>query len=575
MNRTITMNLSGIIFHIEEDAYDKLNRYLSTIRSYFSDSDGKDEIMSDIESRIAEMLQEKVSQNKQAVLMMDVESVISIMGKPEEFAGESTGNKEEKRSTDNASYSSGKRKRVFRDTDDKILGGVCSGIGNYFDFDPIWLRGAFALSFFLFGTGLVLYIILWMIMPEAKTTAEKLEMRGEKVNIDNISKAVSEEFEDFKKRAEKYGSEMGSKENRERVRSSAQKAGDFVGDVFLNMMKVLAKVFTVIFVIISVIMMVILLGCLFGSNNMIHFSEGGEHYSFSLNELAHNFFPAGVSSELAVTGIFLLFGIPLLSIIYCGIKFLLGIKQKNRIVKFTTNGLWILGLIIMIYVGVQVGNDFKEEASVKQKIDLTQKDTLYLSVKNLAKYLDEDHRDYTGRGRHQFGRFKWEYIEKDGDKTYFNDIINVDIIASETDSFQLVEIKSAFGIDKKEATFRARNITSYVTQTDSLLEFEPTFRIAQNDKWRSQEVKLILKVPKNKVIYLSNGMEHVIYDIDNVSNTWDSEMVGRRWIMKTEGLTCIDCNGLELPTGFDHPMPPPAIPTPPPSADPKKYFSNL
>lgn len=572
MNRTITMNLSGIIFHIEEDAYDKLNRYLSTIRSYFSDSDGKDEIMSDIESRIAEMLQEKVSNNKQAVLMMDVESVITIMGKPEDFAGDNAEKKEEKQTY--SSSDTGKRKRVFRDTDEKVLGGVCSGIANYFDFDPLWLRAAFAISFFLFGTGLLLYIILWIIIPEAKTTAEKLEMRGEKVNVDNISKAVNEEFEEFKKRMSKYGNDIGSRENKERVRTSAQKAGDFLGDVLLNMLKVIAKVFTVIFVIIAVTLMVILLGCLFGSNNMIHFSEGGEHYSFSLNELAHNFFPAGTSSELAITGLFLFAGIPLLSIIYWGIKSLLGIKQKNRIVRYTTNGLWVVGLIIMIYVGVQVSNDFKEEASLKQKIELSQKDTLYLSVKNLSKYLDEGEHSYE-RGRHQFGRFKWDYIEKDGDKTFFNDLINVDIIASETDSFQLVEIKSACGIDKKEATFRARNITSYVTQKDSLLEFEPTFRIAQNDKWRNQEVKLVLKVPKNKVIYLSNGMEHVIYDIDNVSNTWDSEMVGRRWIMRPEGLTCIDCKGLDLPETMTVPTPPPSILTPPPGADPKKYFSKL
>src|SRR3954471_1643403 len=115
MNRTITMNLSGIIFHIEEDAYDKLNKYLTTIRSYFKDSDGRDEIMNDIESRIAEMLQEKVSKTKQAVLMMDVESVIAVMGKPEDFAGEAEASQQTNTNyahAENATHQQTKRRRL-------------------------------------------------------------------------------------------------------------------------------------------------------------------------------------------------------------------------------------------------------------------------------------------------------------------------------------------------------------------------------------------------------------------------------------------------------------------------------
>jgi phage shock protein PspC (stress-responsive transcriptional regulator) len=164
------MNLSGIIFHIEEDAYEMLNKYLSTIKGYFKDSEGRDEIMSDIEARIAEMLQEKVNNTKQAVLKMDVENVIALMGKPEEFAGENAETPKNESSQDEERTSGGKKsRRVFRDPDDKILGGVCSGIASYFGFDPIWLRGAFAVSFFVFGSGLILYIILCIIIPKAKT----------------------------------------------------------------------------------------------------------------------------------------------------------------------------------------------------------------------------------------------------------------------------------------------------------------------------------------------------------------------------------------------------------------------
>ncbi|MCK6648775.1 MAG: PspC domain-containing protein, partial [Bacteroidia bacterium] len=253
MNRTITMNLSGIIFHIEEDAYDKLNKYLAAIRGYFSNSESKDEIMTDIESRIAEMLQSKVSQTKQAVLMADVESVIAVMGKPEDFADEnSQGNNNESQRVETQYQYSGKRRRVFRDPDEKILGGVCSGIANYFDFDPIYLRGAFAISFFIFGTGILLYIILWMIIPEAKTTAEKLEMRGEKVDINNIGKAVSEEFDDLKKRVNNWEQKVNTNENKERVKSSAQRIGAFITDVFENLFKVFGKIFSILLIMVGV-----------------------------------------------------------------------------------------------------------------------------------------------------------------------------------------------------------------------------------------------------------------------------------------------------------------------------------
>jgi len=202
MNKTYTINISGIIFHIDEFAFEKLKGYLNTIRSYFKDSEGREEIMTDIESRIAELFSGRINNAKQVVLMEDVDHMISIMGNPEVFKNEDGSDTESnfKDTSNNANTYSSKRKRIFRDGDDKVLGGVCSGVANYFDFDPIWIRLAFAVSFFFFGTGLLFYIILWIVIPEARTTAEKLEMRGEKVNINNIEKNFKDEMEGLKNR---------------------------------------------------------------------------------------------------------------------------------------------------------------------------------------------------------------------------------------------------------------------------------------------------------------------------------------------------------------------------------------
>jgi phage shock protein PspC (stress-responsive transcriptional regulator) len=562
MNRTITMNLSGIIFHIEEDAYDKLNKYLSTIKGYFKDSEGKDEIMSDIEARIAEMLQEKVSKTKQAVLMMDVESVIAVMGKPEDFAGENTitentSNNESTANESKATWTNGKRRRVFRDTDDKILGGVCSGISSYFDFDPLWLRAAFAISFFVFGSGLLLYIILCIIIPKAKTTAEKLEMRGEKVDVNNIGKAVNEEFEEFKKKVKEFGNEVNSKENKDRIKSSAEKFFDFLGDLFHNVFKVVGKFFIIIFVIIAIILMVGLLATFFGRGTISVFGAHG----FSLYEFRNAFLPADMPIELIVIALVLLIGVPLLSIIYKGIKHLFGIKEKNKIVKYTANALWLGGVALLLFIGYQVIGDFSEEASSTQKIELKQpiSQVLYLDLKPMA-----DDMDFTYRhtGKINFG--DWSIISKD-DSKYKLAYPKLDIVASETDSFQLVVIKSANGFNKKEATYRARNIDYNVTQADSTIWFNAFYEVNNTEKLRAQDVQIVLKVPMNKVIYLSDRLERIIFDIKNIHKVIDSDMTGRRWIMTRKGLDCIDCQGLEYNDELDLPAPPPAPIAPPAS----------
>lgn len=572
MNKTITMNLSGIIFHIEEDAYEMLNKYLSTIKGYFKDSEGRDEIMSDIESRIAEMLQEKVSQTKQAVLKMDVESVIAVMGKPEDFAGENPNSdsrepyEKENRSTD------GRRRRVFRDPDDKILGGVCSGIANYFNFDPLWLRAAFAVSFFVFGSGLLLYIILCIIIPKAKTTAEKLEMRGEKVDVNNIGKAVNDEFEDFKKKMKEFGNEVNSKENRDRIRTSTEKTTDFIKDVFYNMFKIIASIFSTIIVILAVIFMILLLGSAFGMN-FIHISEMGQDHAYSIYDLSDKLFPADMSIHYLVIGSLLFFGIPLLAIIYSGIKLLFGIKNNNKIVKYTFNILWLTGVGLLIYVGSRTYQDCSSEATVKQKIDIQQKDTLFLSVKNIERLVQPDG---DRQSHYRIGNLNWREYDNSKDELYFDQPVRFDIEQSESNEFELILSKTAWGADKGEAQIRAKNISYSLNQTDSLIEFEPQFLISKNDKWRGQEARLTLKMPLNKVVYLSKSMEHIIFDIANINQAIDHDMVNRRWVMTRQGLACLDCDNLQTIEISDTLIPVPPAPEPAPLHAPpaKKYFTD-
>ena len=541
MNKTVTINISGIIFHIEEDAYEKLSKYLATIKGYFSQSDGRDEIMADIEARIAEMLQEKVNQSKQVVLMTDVDHVISIMGQPEEFRTESsesssTGNRTEEPAAETFDRSG--RRRMFRDPDDRVMGGVCSGLGAYFGVDPVWLRIAFAVVFFAFGSGLLLYILLWIIIPVARTTAEKLEMRGERVNVNNISRTVEEEMEHVKKRMENLGSQVGSKENRARMRDGVD---SFVGAIG-SILKWLGKAIAIFFIVLGTIMLIGLIGSLLGVNNAFHFTENGEHISFTLKELTNVFFTSDSQTDLALTGLILLAGVPLVSLIYLGIRLLFSIKSSNRIAKFSLFALWIIGWILVGIAGVQVGKEFSENTTSRQVAGIVQpkSDTLYLRVKTDKKYDFTSEEAYDSRVMIE----DWNIVQINDQKVIFG-WPKLDIVESETDSFELVMIRSASGSEKREAQMRARNINYSFVQSDSVIEFSPYFEISSEDKFRAQKLKLILKVPKGKVIHLSRNMENIIYDVDNVMEAWDGDMVNRRWIMTAEGLDCIDCKGLE------------------------------
>ena len=195
MKRAISINLGGIVFNIDDDAYRELQAYLTQIESCFSDREESKEIMNDIEVRIAELFNERITDYKKVITSKDVKDIIDVMGGPEQFGeteNESTHKQRER-------FGPSGYRRMYRDPDNRIVGGVCSGMSAYWQIDPIILRILFVIAFLGFGTGLIIYIILWIVLPEAKTKAQKLEMMGEKVNVSNIGKAFKEEFNNVKK----------------------------------------------------------------------------------------------------------------------------------------------------------------------------------------------------------------------------------------------------------------------------------------------------------------------------------------------------------------------------------------
>jgi phage shock protein PspC (stress-responsive transcriptional regulator) len=211
MNKIFNVNLGGYPFTIDEDAYHHLNRYLDTIKRHFSDSEGCDEILYDIEVRMAELFQDK-AKGKAIISMKELGEVIKILGRPEDFGAEAIEDDEEpvasqKRARRSRRMNTGKR--LFRNPDEKIIGGVASGLSAYFGIsDPVWLRLGF-LFLAISGVGILPYIVLWIIVPTAKTSGDKLEMRGEPVNVNNIARTVEEELTDLSERITEMTKDLG------------------------------------------------------------------------------------------------------------------------------------------------------------------------------------------------------------------------------------------------------------------------------------------------------------------------------------------------------------------------------
>lgn len=198
MKQTLTVNLNGIAFHIDQDAYQKLNDYLTQVRAHLNVNDDKDEIIADIEARIGEVFTEKLRQKRQEVVNMEmVQEIIDMLGQPTDYSDEAS---EEQAEPENKKH----KKRFYRDEENGMIGGVAAGLAAYLGWDMVWVRLGMALFcglllFFSFQVWpIFIYLLVWLIAPAAKSTAQRLEMRGEKVTIDNIASQVEKNTEENK-----------------------------------------------------------------------------------------------------------------------------------------------------------------------------------------------------------------------------------------------------------------------------------------------------------------------------------------------------------------------------------------
>ena len=345
MKKTYNINLGGIVFHIDEDAYELLDKYLSNLRIHFSKEEGAEEIVHDMELRISELFSERLNEKKQVVTLKDVEEIIAQMGKPEEFSDDTTQDtneyiKEEKTP-----------KRLFRDPDNKVIGGVCSGIAAYFGWDvtilrilliilafPIFWNGAFIIK------GIVLfYIIAWIIIPEANTATDKLSMKGMKVNVENIGKTVTDGFE-----------KVNDYVKSDKPRSILHKIGEAIVSVVGFLVKAVLVIAAICFTPVLFILLVVCFSLLMAAIGVIGSLPAFFYHSMPVVDWSVVTSSPVPTTLLAVSGI-LVIGIPIVGFIHFLMSTFGGWKAMPFAARMTLLVLWLIALGVGTFFMINFG----------------------------------------------------------------------------------------------------------------------------------------------------------------------------------------------------------------------------
>ena len=522
MNKTININLGGTFFHIDENAYNHLRSYLEAVRATLSPEDSIAEIMDDIEARIAELFNESITNKDQVITLGRVKEVIEIMGQPEAFDPD---NDAAKNSTQNAHAEPKTPKQLFRDDENKYLGGVASGLGHYLGIDCLWIRLIWLMLFFLSsGTFFMIYILFWILVPAAKTTSDKLKMKGEPINISNIEKRVKEGYDKFSDNVksvdyDKYGNQ---------VKRGTNRIVELIGNLLKGALTVFAKILGVLMLIFSV---TTLLGLAFGL-----FSAGSLEFwgQADLIQYYQAVSVAQIPFWALLTIVFLAVGIPFIVLFVVGLKLLIpNLKSMGWTPKILIFALWIASILALIFFGAKHASFSSVTGQFQREIPLpvTKNDSITLTMNQSL---------LSGR-----------YAERDDDfvikmDTDNNPIIvtnNVRLIVRSTQKEQgFIKVDSyADGASLDLAQEKAMHINYQIQFTDGILELDPFLTTALEHKYRDQYVEVIVYLPAGSVLWADPNTHSYHQNTRAYNDLLDSGYEGHYLRVMDRELKCLDC----------------------------------
>jgi len=591
MKKIININLSGRVIPIEDSAYEMLQGYIESLRRYFANEEGRDEIINDIESRIAELMNEKVRKGSTAITDVDINEIIASMGRPEDFDAEAADTadtiKQSAASSDFTYAEKKTRRRLYRDSSDKIIGGVCSGIANYLNTDPAIVRilfaivtfGGFGIGFLVYillwmflptrdlenfsgkrlyrnpddriiggvagglaayfntrtstirfifaapiifssflgvikglswhnnfdffpniifgslsGTFILAYIILWMVLPEARSNYEKMEMRGEKVDVNTIRQNVKEGMDNVKERVKGWSGEV--KASAQNISNKAKEFANTRGKDFANDISERARrgghglghaigvLFKVFFLFIAgtiaFALFVAMIALIFGGvawwpiNNYLWTSKWQQLYAWG-------------------TVIFFIV-IPLIGFITWVIRRVIRVRSRSGYLGWTFGFLWAIGWVTAILFAASIARDFREYKHVDSVVTINQP-----SNNKMIVAVSQPELEYTG----SFGWINddsrhngWDLSED----TLKMSTVRFNIIASKDSSYYVTLKKYSYGKTQEDALRRAEKIQYSAISKDSVLDLASGYTINKENKFRFQQVEIEIQVPVEKKI---------------------------------------------------------------------------
>jgi phage shock protein C len=483
MNKIISANINGFVFQIDELAYTKLKAYLDMIKQKV----GNTEVAQDIENRIAELFSERLKNGSTAIFDQDVDEVMQQIGNPEQFGAEEQEEKADG-SASSTAYQEPLKRRLYRDADDKVIGGVCSGIATYFGLDPVIIRLAFAGALFFFGSGVVLYILLMIVLPKAETPAQKLEMRGEPIDYKNVSKAVEKEFKDA---FSKYKPEV--KTGVERFVEVAVRVGMIVLLIFL--------------------VSVFIPGC-FGLLTGIGIA------SWSLPALSSFVFTSSSESYLILFGLVLFLIVPLFGLLYSILRIAFKFKPLHKAINIGLSLIWFAGFCLLAYSTYNIGKQFSSSYKVIQVDSLTMGDSMKRFVVKMnpsslnAKIIHSrsgDEEDY------DLEKDMEENIHSPEDLRNFlqqkvSENIELNIVHVFTDKPVVKIQKMSNGNSKMNASDNAELIEYSYSFRDGVLYLNDAFSYGEKQLWRNQKVYINVEVPIGCTLVVDPSCDRIMED---------------------------------------------------------------
>ncbi|GGI22361.1 PspC domain-containing protein [Pedobacter mendelii] len=527
MEKTIIINIGNTIIHIEESAYELLKAYLNEVKQYFANHADDLEIVTDIENRIAELLTEQLEeQKKQVVDTANVNSVIGQMGRVQDFDNAEADTEEEP--IINTTYQAQPAdKKLYRDMDERVIAGVCAGVAHYLDFEVKWIRLAMVLMVFLGGTGILVYALLWIIMPKAKSRIEKMEMKGEPANLQGFQRNLDEELQMVRERLS---------EANKHAQPVFSQFGNFIGEFFEWLGRFISGTGKVIFKIIAIF--IVIFGVLFLLTLIIGTAAFQGFWDASIYE----YFPFSIINEgnrgLIILSAFIVCFIPILALVLFSIRVAFSKQAINKTLSFALLIIWLAGVATVGYQAAKISSEFKQHAELTQTNELKTLPTYIIDIDKSKYFSKEDSIAY-----HIDANQKNQIVVDDFEDGPFvsPNNIRININKSETGVTRLTQKFESQGKTFQSALQNAQNISYTYISKDASLIFNPRFQLRKGTIWRNQEVWINLEIPVGtKLIIKQDSYRYV-----NNYGTWDCEDKENdsndysTWIMTDDGLKCI------------------------------------